>query len=265
MIITALVENTAAGDYLTEHGLSLYVETGNRKILFDTGQSDFFLRNAKKLEVDLSKVDFVVISHGHYDHGGGIKNFLSINNEAIVYINEYALEPHYSLSGKNIGIDPDLKDHRQVILTTDHHDISPELEIFTGNKNARPFRSESSGLVVMRGGEMVPEDFIHEQYLLIKEEDKKTLITGCSHKGILNIMHWMKDSPPDVVIGGFHLMHSDFSQESRNELDDLASALAEYKTVYYTCHCTGVSQYEYLKTRMNESLHYISTGQELKF
>jgi 7,8-dihydropterin-6-yl-methyl-4-(beta-D-ribofuranosyl)aminobenzene 5'-phosphate synthase len=136
--------------------------------------------------------------------------------------------------------------------------------VFTGNKNTRPFLPESSGLVVMRGGEMLPEDFIHEQYLVIEEGDKKVLITGCSHKGILNIMHWMKDSPPDVVIGGFHLMHNDFSEESRNKLDDLAARLAEYETVYYTCHCTGINQYEYLKARMNKNLYYISAGQELE-
>lgn len=264
MIIKALIENTTAGDYLTEHGLSLYIEIGNSKILFDTGQSDLFLRNANKLGVDLSAVDVAVISHGHYDHGGGIKDFLSINHDAIVYINEYAFEPHYSLPDKNIGIDPDLKNHRQVVLTSDHHDISPEAEVFTGNKNERPFLFDSAGLVVMRGGEMLPEDFIHEQYLLIKEGGKIVLVTGCSHKGILNIMHWMKDNPPDVVIGGFHLKNIDFSESSRNQLDDLAARLAEYGTVYYTCHCTGISQYEYLKTRMNENLQYISTGQELK-
>lgn len=264
MIIKALVENTAAGDYLTEHGLSLYIEANGYKILFDTGQSDLFLRNASKLDVDLSKVEVVVISHGHYDHCGGLKHFLSINDHAVVYINEYAFEPHYALPDKNIGIDPDLKNHRQVILTGDHHYIRPELSLFTGNRNARPFLPEKNGLVVMRGGELVSEDYIHEQYLVIDEDDKKVLITGCSHKGILNIMDWMKDSPPDVVIGGFHLMNTDVSEESQQKLNDLAARLAEYKTVYYTCHCTGKKPYEYLKVRMNENLNYISTGQELK-
>jgi len=264
MIIKALVENTTAGDYLTEHGLSLYIEANGCKILFDTGQSDFFLRNADKLGVDLSKVEIVVISHGHYDHGGGLKHFLDVNHTAIVYINEYAFEPHYALPDRNIGIDPELKNHKQVILTGDHHYISPELSVFTGNQNARPFISENMGHVVMRGGEMVADDYIHEQYLVIEEDDKKVLITGCSHKGILNIMDWMKDSPPDVVIGGFHLMHTDFSEDSQQKLNDLAARLAEYKTVYYTCHCTGEKPYTYLKLRMNEKLQYISTGQELK-
>ena len=265
MTIQVLVENTAENDLLTEHGISLYIETEGQKILFDTGQSDLFIRNAKQVGVDLSKVDVAIISHGHYDHGGGIKNFLKINSTAIVYINEYAFEPHYALPDRSIGIDSDLRGHRQIVLTSDHHDITPEAEVFTGNKNERPFLFENTGLAVIRGGEMVPEDFIHEQYLLLKKEDKKILITGCSHKGILNIMHWMKDSPPDVVIGGFHLMHSEFSEESQNQLDDLAARLAEYKTVYYTCHCTGVRHYEYLKARMNGNLHYISTGQKLEF
>lgn len=264
MIIKALIENTADGDYFTEHGLSLYIESKGRKILFDTGQSGLFLRNAEKMGVDLAEVEIVVISHGHYDHGGGLRHFFTTNNSATVYINQYAFEPHYALPDRNIGIDPDLRTHRQVVLTGDHHYITPELYLFTGNKDARPFIPEKNGLVVMRGGEMVLEDYIHEQYLVIEEEDKRVLITGCSHKGILNVMHWMEKTPPNVVIGGFHLKHEDFSKESKEKLDDLAAKLVEYETVYYTCHCTGEKPYTYLKARMNEKLNYISAGQELK-
>jgi metal-dependent hydrolase (beta-lactamase superfamily II) len=82
MVVKVLMENTAvSGDFQTEHGLSLYVETGGYRLLFDTGASGLFLENAKKLDVDIAKVDFAVISHGHYDHGGGLKPFLAQNTK----------------------------------------------------------------------------------------------------------------------------------------------------------------------------------------
>jgi len=80
MIIKTLVENTAVSkEYECEHGLSLYIETNKHKILFDLGKSDLFLKNAKRLNVDITEVDLVVISHGHYDHGGGLGAFLKTN------------------------------------------------------------------------------------------------------------------------------------------------------------------------------------------
>ena len=84
MKVTVLSENTSACGLPSEHGLSLYVETNGRKLLFDTGQGDLFARNAEVLGVDLSAVGLAVISHGHYDHGGGLKTFLSLNDSAPV-------------------------------------------------------------------------------------------------------------------------------------------------------------------------------------
>ncbi len=87
MLIKTLVENTSLSkDFGSEHGLSLYIETQNHKILFDVGASDLFLQNAKKLDVNIADVDFLAISHGHYDHGGGLKTFLEENTKAEVFL-----------------------------------------------------------------------------------------------------------------------------------------------------------------------------------
>ena len=97
MRITALVENTVGnGCVECEHGLSLYIETEKHKILFDMGQSALFLQNARALGVDIAAVDMAVLSHGHYDHGGGLSAFLQANTNAPVYISRYAFEPHYN-------------------------------------------------------------------------------------------------------------------------------------------------------------------------
>ncbi len=105
MKITALIENTSARGLPTEHGLSLFVETAEHKFLFDMGQTDLFARNAETLGIALSKVDFAVLSHGHYDHGGGLNTFLALNDHAPVYMSRYAFEPHYNGTEKNIGLD----------------------------------------------------------------------------------------------------------------------------------------------------------------
>ena len=93
MIIKTLVENTALSkNFGSEHGLSLYIEANSHKILFDVGASELFLENAKKLNVDISEVDYLIISHGHYDHGGGLRAFLRENTKAEVFLHRLAFE-----------------------------------------------------------------------------------------------------------------------------------------------------------------------------
>ena len=101
MNLTVLLENTACRDELVaEHGLSLYIEAGGKRILFDTGASPAFADNAEKLGIDLSQVDLCILSHGHYDHGGGIRRFLEINDHAPVYVSRHAFGDYYNADEK---------------------------------------------------------------------------------------------------------------------------------------------------------------------
>ena len=110
MKITALLENTThRTDMKTEHGLSLYIESENLNILFDMGQSANFAENAQKLGIDLSKADIAILSHGHYDHGGGLSEFLKSNDHAPVFIHRDAFLPHYNGTEKYIGLDSSLE------------------------------------------------------------------------------------------------------------------------------------------------------------
>ena len=122
--ITVLIENTSSCGFPTEHGLSLFVETAGRRFLFDMGQSGQFARNAEKLGVDLRAADFAVLSHGHYDHGGGIETFLKINDHAPVYMSRYAFEPHYNGAGKYIGLDRRLMDSPRIVFTEGRAEIA---------------------------------------------------------------------------------------------------------------------------------------------
>ena len=256
MKIISLVENTSLNEEIeTEHGLSLYIETKKHKILFDMGQSDMFSRNAEKLGVDLSDVDIAILSHGHYDHGGGLEEFLKINHKAYVYVSQYAFDSYYNGTEKYIGLNPMLKENKRLILTNGKVELDRGITLYHCNENSKSYDLGSFGLNVKRGEEYLPDEFLHEQYLLLEENGKKILFSGCSHKGILNIVEWFQ---PDVLLGGFHF--------SKLPLDETLKKYADYlngfKTEYYTCHCTGRDQFSFMKQYM-ERLAYLSAGQTL--
>lgn len=257
MKITALIENVPFNDeFCSEHGLSLYIETSDRKILFDMGQTDLYIRNAERLGVDLSKVDFAVLSHGHYDHGGGLEKFLEINKDAPVYVSRFAFEPHYNGFEKYIGLNVKLIDNPRLIFVDDLFSITENMHLYSCNNKDRFFDLGSFGLCTFEDGEFVPDDFRHEQYLLIEENDKKVLISGCSHKGIIDITRWFT---PDVLIGGFHFC----KLEIDNRLKEYAEVLNRYDTVFYTCHCTGVEQYDFMKEHMKH-IDYLKSGMTIE-
>ena len=262
MKITCLTEDTKCVDSLEcEHGLSLYIEALGHTILFDSGQSDMFWRNAEKLSVDLKKVEYVILSHGHYDHSGGLKKFLEINKTAKIFMNIHAFEPHFngnSGTQKDIGVDKELMKSDRIVFVEDYLELFNGAEIFSSKGRENHYPVSSFGLNMLENSEYVPDDFRHEQYLLLTENEKKILISGCSHKGILNITEWFS---PQILIGGFHFVKLD----PQNEKDSLtlkksAEILSNHNTIYYTGHCTGVKQYEFLQKYMKNNLHYLSTG-----
>ena len=255
MKITTLIENTACAPWFTaEHGLSLFVEAAGHRFLFDAGQSGAFADNAGRLGIDLRRAEFAVLSHGHYDHGGGMIRFLEQNRSAKLYVNEHAFGGHYNGAGRCIGLSDELRRSSRLILTGDEYAIAPGLTLYTCNDRPLALPIESSGLTEQVGEFLLPEEFRHEQSLLIEEKGKRILLSGCAHKGVLNLLHWFK---PDVFIGGFH-----FKQLTPDDprLKAWGEAMAAYDTVFYTGHCTGAEQYAVLKEILGERLHALSTG-----
>lgn len=253
MKIITLLENTVCRwDLVCEHGLSLYIETENRKILFDAGQSGAFADNAEKLGVDLAAVDIAILSHGHYDHGGGLPRFLEINRAAPVYVSRHAFAPHYNAKGTDIGLPPDWQKNGRLMFTDGETAVGTGLSLHT-----LPLPpADSAGLTVLDNGMLRPEDFRHEQYLLVEEKGKRILFSGCSHKGILQLLRHFQ---PDILVGGFHFM----KLEDEQRLKEAAQALAQYPTTYYTGHCTGEKQFAVLKAILGEKLHSLSTGRQV--
>ena len=258
MKLTVLIENTTCDPSLTkEHGLSLFLETNNHKILFDFGQTDALFSNAEQLGIDLSEADIAILSHGHYDHGGGLMTFLEKNSIAPVYISRHAFGDFHNGTEKYIGIDPAIWTADRLCFVDDKAEPAPGLTLYSCNDRISADSYTGHGLTQKCGEEFVPDRFLHEHYLLIEENGKKILISGCSHKGIAYIVSWFT---PDILVGGFHLKHLTTEGKDAETLTQLAQTLLAYPTQYYTGHCTGTEQFAFLKNLMGERLQAISTG-----
>ncbi len=272
MIIKSLIENTTDNPTLvSEHGLSLYIETKVYKVLFDVGQSDAFLDNAKMLGVDIEAVDALIISHGHYDHGGGLKKFLEVNHKAKVYLSEEAFGQYYSErpdgTMKYIGLDQSLKVNDRFVFVRKNMKVCECLTVFKNESNKAPAPTMNRYLYKKVNGEMVRDDFTHEINLIVSCDGKSVLIAGCAHNGIVNIVDTYEKhtgAEPNMVIGGYHL-----SSDSRGEMasegtiNGLIRQFASTETEFYTCHCTGVKVYEMMKVQLGDQISYLSCGKSI--
>ena len=276
MKIINLVENEP-GDSGCEaaHGLSFYVETENHKLLFDSSPSEVVIRNAKILGVNLTAVDTVILSHGHYDHSGGILPFVELNPRAKIYMQYNAGGEYYAFDGEEkgfryIGIDKKILSLPQVQLLKGDTKIDDELQVFTVDQRAYPLPSTNKRLRELCNGQYIQDEFHHEQNLLLTADGKKILFCGCAHNGILNVMETLerKFGPallPDLVIGGFHLMkRTEFSEADTAEVTEIANRLKKYPSHFATCHCTGLPVFNQMKEIMGEQLSYVYSGDEMK-
>ncbi len=263
MVITALVENTSTGNFRAKHGLSLYIQTRQRRILFDLGPDNTLFENAQKLDIDLSAVDTVILSHGHVDHGGALAQFLKINHTAKVYVQKDAFAPHYSkllFVKVPIGLDAALASHPQIVLLDGDAMLDGQLRVFTVRETSVCHSTANDALCDATGR----DSFGHEQNLLVTE-DTTALIMGCGHCGVVNIMKRAEQHKPAVCVGGYHLFNPmSGGTVPKQLLDEIADRLQAYpQTQFYTCHCTGKRAFQYLSDRM-PNLSYLSCGQSIE-
>lgn len=270
MRIINLIEDTPGREgCMYEHGLSFYIETPAHKILVDTGATDAFLKNAKHLGIDITKVDTLVLSHGHYDHSGGILAFAKKNPTAKIYMQKSAGEEYFSVrEDKNvyIGIDKEILQLPGLHTVEGQLKIDKELSLFSDITGRRLWPKSNLRLKKKVGDVFVQDDFVHEQCLVISAEGKKILLSGCAHNGILNILDRYREiygTAPDIVISGFHMVQKMYSDEDVKNIQNTAEELQQYPTVFFTGHCTGGEAFDVMKSIMGDQLREIHSGTEV--
>ena len=256
---TVLSDNrTSDPAFETEHGLSILLETEKHIILLDTGASDMFIRNAERLGKDLSRVDYVFISHGHSDHAGGLKPFMEINDKAKVIVSPDAISGRFfSNRGHLHSITtawPEIPEER--LLAIEHSgSIADDIYVIAHIPQIHPMPEGNQHLFVQDAqGQYVQDDFRHELALYVDG----LLFTGCAHSGLENIL---SACPHHVqtVVGGFHLLDN---HEIEAKLTDLSYRLADDypHTQFNTSHCTGASVFAILQGVMGDKIHSFSCG-----
>ena len=275
MKITVLVENTGTDAVRGAHGLSLYVETAEHRLLFDFGPDGELLKeNAAALGIDLAAVDVAILSHGHDDHAGGLKAFLETNDRAKVCAHRLAFLPHYSIRDgvlKEIGADASLPEQYpgRILLTEGVYRIDESLTLFS-DIPGRELVSGANGTLFENGpdGTPVPDRFLHEQDLLIREGDELVLVAGCAHRGLVNVLRRAEEiggRTPDAVVSGFHLtnpgMHRD---EPEALIRAVGEALQGLPCRYHTGHCTGTGPFGILKELLGDRLEALFCGRQFE-
>jgi 7,8-dihydropterin-6-yl-methyl-4-(beta-D-ribofuranosyl)aminobenzene 5'-phosphate synthase len=233
MKLFVLTENAASGKFLAEHGLSYYIDY-DTNIVFDTGHSDVFLQNAKKLKIDLEKVKTIVLSHGHWDHGDGLR---FVSNKKLVCHPDVFQKRYRKNDNENIGLEltfKELKAKFDILYTRIPYEISPNI-IFLGEiPRSTNFESQTTTFEL----ENKEEDFvIDDSGLVIKLNREIVVISGCAHSGICNIIEHAKSvtgiSKIRAVIGGFHLKYD--NHQTKETINYLKSQEIDE---IYPSHCT---------------------------
>lgn len=304
MRILTLMENSPGRpDCAYEHGLSFYIETERRRVLSDTGASAAFLGNADALGVDLGRVDAVFLSHGHYDHAGGVLSFVRRNPRAPIYVQRTAVLPYYSMnddangsgggdsgvgnensvrsnggngngeSGDNaaafhyIGMDPDIAKLPQIVLLDGDTEIDGELLVIANITGRRYWPASNLRLKRREGGRYVQDSFDHEQALAVRQEGRYYLFSGCAHNGILNVLDRFRQvcgRNPDAVFSGFHFMKKGpYTAEEEEVIRAAAREMAGMDTVFYSGHCTGRRAFAMMEEIMGGQLRALHSGMEI--
>lgn len=270
MKIVTLVENTSISGLPTEHGLSLHISThSGLHLLFDMGQSNLFLKNADHMNISVEDIDIAILSHGHYDHGGGLDAFLKRNRKAPVYIHKNAFDPHYSMKEnglKYIGLDPALRNSERLVFCSGITHINEQIMLFSEVNYDNKTSGNDSRL--FGPDKKTPDTFCHEQNLLINEGNDCILFAGCAHKGITNILEKAKalcGHYPSHIIGGMHLMKCNLNNEKERQcVQHLAHTLKSFGNCrFHTMHCTGTAQFDLLHSIMGNQIDYLSCGEAL--
>jgi 7,8-dihydropterin-6-yl-methyl-4-(beta-D-ribofuranosyl)aminobenzene 5'-phosphate synthase len=264
MKIVTLIENLVYKKGLyAEHGLAIYIETENQKILFDTGQTGLFLQNAKALGISIEDIDTLVLSHGHYDHTGGLYQFLEKNSKAKVYAKRQLFNPKYSGRTRFSGtlFKEELLKNRMVYVgaiteITENIFVMPDIVIFNS------IDTHFKGMNIKMNNDFIPDEFDDELFMAIRQRGKINIVTACSHRGITNICTTATEHfklPVGLILGGFHM--KDCTSQQYVQIKHFFQILQPESIG--VCHCTGIEKYAEMYNDCEAHLFYNLTGLEI--
>lgn len=269
--ITTLIEDNPNADIklYNEHGLSLYIEIDGMKILFDTGKSGDFIKNAEILNIDLNKLDYVMISHGHYDHSGGFRKLVEeTSNSYKLIVGEGFFNKKYGViegdTYKYLGNSFEKEYiHKNNIaikyVKQDIYYITENIMVFTNFKRNNEFELPNKRFQIKHDENYMLDDFSDEIVLVLKGKSGLFVVVGCSHVGIVNILETIiarTGLPIYGIIGGTHLIEAD-EQRLNKTIKFLEEKDIKIIGVY---HGTGEKAAEEIKRQFGEKFLYNNTG-----
>lgn len=274
MKLTTLIDNYASENsaLFNEHGLSFYVEADGKRILFDTGKTHHAIENAKQLNIDLNHLDYVILSHNHYDHGGGMTKLIEETEPSFnlvvgdsFFLRKYSMEDEeYKYIGNNFDEkDMHSKNISMKFLKEDMYAISERILLFSNFNNKVDFEKPAEKLYIQHNQKYEKDLFMDEITMAIRLEQGLLVISGCAHPGIVNILETISErtgQPIYGVIGGTHLMSASD--------DRIKKTIAYFKekdiSLLGLSHCTGEKAMNMLKEAFKEKFIFNNTGNVIK-
>ena len=268
--ITILVNNTAKEGFQFEHGLAFWIEYGDKRVLFDTGQSDILIQNAKISGINLAEADAIILSHGHYDHTGGLAAVLDIAVKAKVYLHPAAIEPKFSqkASGaKFIGM-PDFArkaiQNREVIWTETPTQIFPDVKV-TGQVPRNNNFEDVGGAFFLDKKCQKSDELLDDQTLFIESPKGLVVIFGCAHAGVVNTFHYVAELSGEkniyAVMGGTHLLNA-----SVERIEHTIEVFKQYDVQKIgLAHCTGSNAIKKFMDAFPDLCFVCSVGTKIEF
>jgi len=266
--ISILTDNTATYGYLAEWGLSVLIKTGNFCVLMDTGFTGTATFNSRTMGIDLASLDAIVLSHGHVDHTGGLRDVLLRSGAKPVLCHPAALEPKVRRAknspDRRIGM-PLTREELESIgarLNLARGPVELAAGVFAGGEVPMKtgFEAIDEGLYHEADNAVVPDPMLDDLSLAFKTERGLVIVLGCAHRGPVNVIRHFQNLTGEesvyALIGGMHLMHA--SEERLSETVRSLKATGVKKL--FLGHCTGFHALARLANEFGDALVPIGSG-----